>query len=98
MAWVWLVSRGNSRRQQIEAGRAFVRMQLAATEAGIALHPISQALQEYPEMRAQFLGLHQDLETDPQKETIQMLARVGYAPATAPTPRRKLNDLIRSST
>lgn len=98
MAWVWLVSRGSSRRQQVEAGRAFVRMQLAATEAGIALHPMSQALQEYPEMRAQFLGLHQDLGTDPQKETIQMLARIGYAPAAAPTPRRKLNDLIRSST
>jgi nitroreductase len=98
MGWVWLVTRGNSRRQQVEAGRAYVRMQLAATLAGIALHPMSQALQEYPQMREQFQGLHQDLGTDPQTEIIQMLARIGYAESTPPTPRRKLSDLIRSAT
>lgn len=98
MGWVWLVTRGNSRSQQVEAGRAFVRMQLAATKQGIALHPMSQALQEFPEMREEFLGLHQDLGTDPQTQTIQMLARVGYAQDTPPTPRRKLNDLIKSTT
>jgi hypothetical protein len=95
MGWVWLKTRGNTRRQQVEAGRAFVRMQLAATAAGIALHPMSQALQEYPEMRSQFLGLHEDLGTAPDKDTIQMLARIGYAPAVSPTPRRKLSDLVR---
>lgn len=95
MGWVWLETSGNTRRQQVEAGRAFVRMQLAATAAGIALHPMSQALQEYPEMRSQFLGLHEDLGTDPDKDTIQMLARIGYAPAVLPTPRRKLSDLVR---
>ncbi len=98
MGWVWLVTHGNSRRQQVEAGRSFVRMQLAATKIGIALHPMSQALQEYPEMREQYLGLHQDLGTDPQTQTIQMLARIGYAQTTPPTPRRKLSDLIRNAT
>ncbi|MDD5056431.1 MAG: hypothetical protein PHQ60_01070 [Sideroxydans sp.] len=98
MGWIWQVTRGNSRSQQVEAGRAFVRMQLAATQCGVALHPMSQALQEYPEMREQFLGLHRDLGTDPQRDTIQMLARIGYAPDTAPAPRRKLSDLIRSAT
>lgn len=98
MGWVWLVTRGNSRRQQVDAGRSFVRMQLAATKGGIALHPMSQALQEFPEMREQFLGLHHDLGTDPQTQTIQMLARIGYAQSTAPTPRRKLHDLIRGAT
>jgi hypothetical protein len=98
MGWVWLRTRGNSRRQQVEAGRSFVRMQLAATKAGIALHPMSQALQEFPEMHEQFLGLHQDLGTDPQTETIQMFARIGYAQTIPPTPRRKLGDLIRSAT
>ncbi len=97
MAWVWLVTHGNTRRQQVETGRAFVRMQLAATAASIALHPMSQALQEYAEMRPQFLGLHEDLGTNPQKETIQMLARIGYATVAPPTPRRRLGDLIRSA-
>lgn len=98
MGWVWLVTRGNARHQQVEAGRSFVHMQLAATKEGIALHSMSQALQEFPEMREQFLGLHHDLGTDPQTQTIQMLARIGYAQSTAPTPRRKLGDLIRSAT
>lgn len=98
MGWVWLVTRGNSRRQQVEAGRAYVRAQLAATQCGIALHPMSQALQEYPQMREQFIGLHHDLAIDPQTETIQMLARIGYAQITPPTPRRKVSDLIRGAT
>ena len=98
MGWIWLVTRGNSRSQQVETGRSFVRMQLAATKEGIALHPMSQALQEFPEMRAQFLGLHHDLGTDPQTQTIQMLARIGYAQTIPPTPRRKLSDLIRNAT
>lgn len=99
MGWVWLLTRGNSRSQQVEAGRAYARLQLAATQNGIALHPMSQALQEYPEMREQYLGLHHDLASDPQSETVQMLARIGYAENPPPSPRRKLDDLlIRSAT
>jgi hypothetical protein len=55
---------------------------------------MSQALQEYPAMREQFLGLHHDLASDPQSETVQMLARIGYAENTPPAPRRKLDDLL----
>ena len=48
-AFMWMVSADNTRTTQIDAGRAYVRVQLAATAHGLAMHPLQQALQEYPE-------------------------------------------------
>ena len=45
-------ARATSRATQVAAGRAWVRLQLAAGALGVALQPHSQALQEYPEMAA----------------------------------------------
>ena len=53
-AYLWLVTEGNRRTQQIDAGRAYVRVNLAATAAGLALHPNEQSLQEYPEVAAPY--------------------------------------------
>ncbi|MCP4383314.1 MAG: twin-arginine translocation pathway signal protein, partial [Hyphomicrobiales bacterium] len=39
---------GNTREDQIEAGRRWLRLNLTTTGLGLALHPVSQALQEYP--------------------------------------------------
>ncbi|HEU4534066.1 MAG TPA: hypothetical protein VFS00_08110, partial [Polyangiaceae bacterium] len=46
-AYAWLASDENTRRAQLEAGRAYVRFNLAAHGAGLGVHPFSQALQEY---------------------------------------------------
>ncbi|MEI6161788.1 MAG: hypothetical protein WCP77_18280, partial [Roseococcus sp.] len=59
-AYVWLTTPGNARADQFAAGRDWLRLNLAANLAGLALHPVSQALQEYPEMegpRAALPGL-----------------------------------------
>lgn len=53
MGYAWIVTTGNSRRDQLEAGRRYVRMNLAANTAGLSVHPASQALQEFAEMREQ---------------------------------------------
>lgn len=96
----WIVSEGNSRATQIAAGRAYARVQLAATALGLAMQPLQQALQEYPEQAAQhaaihrLLGAHQPAQT-PAK-TVQMWARVGYAPAVQPAPRRALDAFIQT--
>ena len=37
-AFVWLCTAGNSREQQIAAGRAWIRLNLMTTRAGLALH------------------------------------------------------------
>ncbi len=77
-ALFWIKTPGNSRLDQLEAGRRYVRAHLRATQLGLAVHPMSQALQEYAEVSAHYLQLHQLLRTH-STERIQMFARVGYA-------------------
>lgn len=93
-AYLWIVTEGNGREQQILAGRAYVRVNLAGTAAGLAMHPNEQALQEYPEVERQYQAIHTLLGMPAPRHTVQMLARVGYLPAktaaAAPAPRRGL--------
>ncbi len=85
-AILWITTAGNSRAEQLDAGRRYVRAQLRATTLGLAMHPLSQALQEYPEMAADFGRIHRLLgATGPQR--VQMLARIGSAPPVLPAPR-----------
>jgi len=89
----WLSTPDNTRLSQVQAGQAYLRLNLKATGLGVAMHPISQLLQEYPEMQElqnQFLALVQPAPG----EQVQMLFRLGYAPRPAPSPRRALDDLI----
>ncbi|MCU0903746.1 MAG: twin-arginine translocation pathway signal protein [Tabrizicola sp.] len=92
MGHVWLVTPGNSRPDQIATGADWLRVNLAATAAGVAFQPLSQALQEYPEMAALYRDLHARLA--PQGGTVQMLARIGYGPEVAPSPRWPLEAKI----
>ena len=93
--YFWIASRGNSRRSQLQTGRAYLRAHLHATAAGIDMHPLSQALQEFKEVRSQYDALHGLLGFDAAQTTVQMLARIGYAKtAVGPTPRRELNSLL----
>jgi nitroreductase len=87
-AFYWLVSEGNDRITQVNAGRAWVRAQLAATAQGLAMQPISQALQEYPEMVALYREIHERLGAPAPRHTVQMWARLGHGPAIGPSPRR----------
>ena len=58
-AYGWVITDGNTRRDQLAAGRAYVRMNLAATRAGLGFHPNSQSLQEYPEMADKRREVHE---------------------------------------
>jgi hypothetical protein len=85
-SFVWLTGRGNSRVDQLAAGKSYVRLNLLATQLGLGLHPVSQALQEYPEMAPLFAEARRLCRVE-TGETLQMLARLGYAGSIAPTPR-----------
>ncbi len=85
MAHIWMVTDGNSRQDQINAGRDWVRINLASTQQGIGFHPLSQALQEYPEMRDHFKEVHKRFA--PEGGTVQMLSRLGYGPVVPKSPR-----------
>lgn len=92
MGHVWLVTQGNARPDQIATGADWLRVNLAATAAGVAFQPLSQALQEYPEMSRIRADLHATLA--PEGGTVQMLARIGYGPEVAPSPRWPLEAKI----
>jgi hypothetical protein len=89
-AFVWITSRGNERVTQVNAGRAWARVQLAGTAHGVVMQPISQALQEYKEMARPYAEVHRLLGAALPAETVQMWARVGYAAPVGPAPRRGL--------
>ena len=91
-AYVTVKTTGNSRLDQIEAGRRWLRLHLAATSVGVAMQPLSQALQEYEEQAALYAQVH-DMLAEPG-ETVQMLGRVGYAAPVGPSPRWSLESRI----
>ena len=95
--YLWLASSGNARQAQVDAGRAYVRLHLQATAAGVQMHPLSQALQEFAEVRGPYLEVHRALALDPQRSTVQMLARTGFAlQAAQPSPRRGLQAMLQA--
>lgn len=87
-AFFSMVTEANDRATQVQAGRAYVRAQLAATAQGLSMHPLQQALQEYPEQAPHYAAIHALLGADDGRGTVQMWARLGYAPPVGPAPRR----------
>lgn len=85
-AFAWLMTRDNSRATQ-----------LAATAQGLAMQPLSQALQEYPEQQGPYNDIHRLCGAAATGQTLQMWARVGYAPPVRPAPRRRLDDFLRKA-
>lgn len=93
-AFVFLTTPANARADQLGAGRAWVRMQQAATLNGLGFQPLSQALQEFPEMAGPYARIHRLLAPD-ASATVQMLSRIGYAkPPAHPAPRRALQSVL----
>lgn len=84
-AYLWLTTAGNAPEDHIAAGRAWLRVNLAATGLGLGLHPVSQALQEYPEMAGPYAEAQAMLGQP--GETVQMLGRLGFGPTVPRTPR-----------
>lgn len=87
-AFGWIGNANASRIDQINAGRAYARVNLRATALGLAMHPWSQALQEYEEMASLYEEVHALIGAG---NRLQMLYRVGYAEPAIETPRRGLS-------
>lgn len=96
MGHVWLITPDNTRTSQIVAGQAWVGINLTATALGLAIHPLSQALQEYPEMAELAAEANRELGIA-EGERVQMLARLGYGPSLPPSPRWPLETRITRS-
>lgn len=91
-AYCTISTASNSRIDQIDAGRRWLRLNLQTTALGLSVHPISQALQEYPEMSGHYNKVHSLLAKP--GHTLQMFARLGYGPSVSRTPRWPLEAKI----
>lgn len=89
----WLVTADDSREAQLAAGRAYLRVDLAAALNGVAIHPVSQALGDHPVVAEHRAELDRLLGISPPAR-VQMLFRLGYAGPQAPSPRRPLKAIL----
>lgn len=94
-ALLTLTTPTNTMRDWIQTGRAYMRAQLAADGLSLRFQPVSQVLQEYPQMD----DLRRDIEqlmgvAEPAK--LQMLVRVGHSKQPGLSPRRDLASIIQS--
>ncbi len=101
MGFVWITTdssaAGGSRSAEVWAGRAYVRQQLKATELGLQMHPMSQAPQEFEEMKPHYQRLHALLTGSAAGQaTVQMFSRIGHSAPVEPSPRRPLDSLLRA--
>ena len=89
----WLISADNSRKAQLQSGAAWVRINQAATALGLAMHPVSQILQEFPEMAALYDQYH-DYVGVSAPARVQGFFRFGYAAVPEPSPRWPVESIL----
>jgi hypothetical protein len=83
----------NTRLSQVKSGMLYSKLVLVAQQQGLAMQPLSQALEEYPEMKEIYNSIHQDYT--PEGGTIQMFIRLGRPTKKVPqSMRRDVMDLI----
>jgi len=94
-AYAMISSDDNSRVSQVKSGMIYSRLTLTAANLGLAAQPVSQALEEYPEMNKQYTGIHRSYA--PKGQTIQMLVRIGTPTKSVPqSMRRDVMELVRN--
>ena len=92
-AYAFIITKDNSRKSQVEAGLLYSRVQLEAETMGLAVQPLSQSIEEYPQMSDLYYNIHKDYA--PKGATIQMLFRLGKPLHSVPcSMRRDVTDLL----
>lgn len=86
----WLATAGDDLARRIAAGRAYQRLDLACAAGGVAIHPVSEAIEAAGAELAALLDL-------PPPWRAQMLFRLGYAGPVPPTPRRTAAAVLRAA-
>ncbi len=93
-AYALIITKGNTRKEQVEAGILYSRFLLKATDMGYSMQPMSQALEEYPEMAEIYKEIHREYAGE--NETIQMLVRLGVPEKEVPpTMRLDVTEIIK---
>lgn len=92
-AYALIIAKGNDRSSQVKSGMIYSKLILTAHRLGFVMQPLSQVLEEYPEMKEPYSSIHSDYASD--GGTIQMLVRLGEPIKEVPqSMRRDVMDLI----
>lgn len=92
-AYAMIITNDNSRSSQVKSGMLYSRLILTAHRLGFVMQPLSQVLEEYPEMNEPYSSIHRDYASG--GGTIQMLVRLGKPTKEVPqSMRRDVMDLI----
>ena len=94
-AYAMIITQDNSREVQVESGMLYSRLVLTGHELGLVMQPLSQVLEEYPEMDGLYTEFKQAYA--PDSGTVQMLFRVGYPTKSTPLSMRRdvMNFIVR---
>ncbi|MGV8874496.1 MAG: Acg family FMN-binding oxidoreductase [Rhodococcus sp. (in: high G+C Gram-positive bacteria)] len=94
-AYALVSTASNSRTEQVQAGMVYAELSLRARTLGLVMQPLSQVLQEYPDMAEPYEAIHDKFAS--QGQTIQMMVRIGSPTTEYPTTmRRDVTTLIRT--
>ena len=96
-ALLTLTTPTNTMRDWITTGRSYMRAQLAADRTGLRFQPVSQVLQEYPQMD-ELRARMENLTGTVTPAKLQMLVRVGHTAQPGLSPRRDLNAIVDTGT
>jgi len=92
-SYAMIITTGNSRIEQVESGMLYSRLVLTGHSLGLVMQPLSQVLEEYPEMESPYKEFKQEYAAE--NETVQILFRIGTPTKDAPlTMRRDVKSLI----
>lgn len=92
-AYAMIITKDNDRSSQVKSGILYSKLILTAHRLGFVMQPLSQVLEEYPEMKEPYSGIHRNYASD--GGTIQMLVRLGKPTKEVPqSMRRDAMDLI----
>ncbi|WP_324293175.1 Acg family FMN-binding oxidoreductase [Lacrimispora defluvii] len=86
-AYALITTSANTRTDQVLSGMLYSRMILTGHTMGLAMQPLSQVLEEYPEMKQPYDNFRKDYAC--QGQTIQMLVRIGKPETAAPNSMRR---------
>ncbi|SFG55297.1 hypothetical protein SAMN05660649_01963 [Desulfotomaculum arcticum] len=91
--YTMIITDDNSRSSQVKSGMLYSRLLLTAHSLGLVMQPLSQVLEEYPEMKEPYSSIHRDYAST--GGTIQMLVRLGKPTKEVPqSMRRDVMDLL----
>ena len=89
--FVWVGTDGKTRHDQVSAGRAYARLDLAAAANGLSLQPFAPPLTGHPIVVSLQDPLQNLLASG---QTVHMIARIRYTGGMSPTPRRAADELV----